>query len=299
MQDILDHLGSLRVFEAVARLGSIRLAASELGVTDGAVSKQIKGLEATLNTDLFIRGHRKMVMTEEAEQLAATLGASFESIVRAAEKLKWTTAKNSLVIAAPSTFLVRWLMPRLPDLEDRIRGTQINILTWNKDITTADRSIDIHVVVGNDAAPAGMTRHVIGPETFGPVLRAADYTPDMRPEDILSLRRLGTSWPTAMWRNWSSETGNLLDDHDVHRFERLLFALEGAEAGMGVALAPGPAVWDALAAKRLVAPFGLHERNGTWALMWREDQSSGLHASVLRWFEKQFAESAIAAAAVS
>jgi LysR family glycine cleavage system transcriptional activator len=298
MLDPLDHLAALRVFEAVARLGSMRLAASELGVTDGAVSKQIKSLEALLKADLFIRGHRKLVPTEAAERLAATLTTSFESVVRSVEQMQRTARRGNLVIAAPSTFLVRWFLPRLPRLLQRVRGTEISVVSWNKDLSSSDRSIDIHVTVGPEVSIPGMARHKVGPETFGPVASPNLLRADMTPDAFLALRRLATAWPTAMWRNWSAETGHALPEVETTSFERLLFAVEAAEAGLGTVLAPGPSVWDALASKRLVAPLGLHEREGAWALSWHNDQTSGLHMSILRWFQQEFSEAAARAGAV-
>ncbi|WP_165352910.1 LysR substrate-binding domain-containing protein [Loktanella sp. IMCC34160] len=293
LAEILDYLNALRVFEAVARLGSVRSAAAELSVTDGAVSKQLRGLEAALDVELFIRGHRRMILTEDAARLSATLGDAFEAIVRATEHLQHSSRSGTINIAAPSTFLIRWLLPRLSSLEERIRGTQINLVTWNKDLAASDRSIDIHVIVGKDTDLPGMTREILGPETFGPVVCAAKTPAEA--SDILKMRRLGTSWPTAMWRNWSAETGYDLPNDSVLRFERLLFAIEAAEAGLGVALAPGPAVWDALASGRLTAPLGLHQRDGQWNLIWRTDQTSGLHMSILRWFQREFEASQAAA----
>lgn len=293
MTDVLDHLGALRVFEAVARLGSVRSAAAELSVTDGAVSKQLRVLEAALDIELFIRGHRKLILTEGAARLSVTLGDSFQAIVRATGNLKPASRRSSINIAAPSTFLVRWLLPRLPLLETRVKGTEINLVTWNKDLSASDRSIDIHIVVGKEHDVPGMFRERLGPETFGPVVRAADAPDD--PLAVLSMRRLGTTWPTAMWRNWSAESGHTLPDDKVLRFERLLFTIEAAEAGMGVALAPGPSVWDAIASRVLAAPLGLHVREGSWCMMWRTDQSTGLHLSILRWFQKEFEASETAA----
>jgi DNA-binding transcriptional LysR family regulator len=110
--------------------------------------------------------------------------------------------------------------------------------------------------------------------------------------DVLSTRRLTTSWPSAMWSNWSSESENPLPDADVTRFEGLTFAIAAAEAGMGSVLAPGPSVWDALAEGKLVAPLGFHRREGDWALSWHSDQTSGVHLAALRWFEQEFSESA-------
>lgn len=295
MLDPLDHLSALRVFEAVARLGSVRLAAMELGVTDGAVSKQIRALEAALNTELFIRGHRKLILTEAAERLAQSLAAAFESIVRSVETAERSGRRDRLVIAAPATFLVRWFLPRLPKLLRRLKGTEIDVVAWNKDPVATDRSIDIHVVVGGETAIPGMVRHVVGPETFGPVATPSLLPAGGPPEDILSVQRLTTVWPTAMWSNWSVESGVPLPESPMLRFERLLFAIKAAEAGLGAVLAPGPAVWDALAAKELVAPLGLYKRDGNWALLWRTDQTSALHMSALRWFQAEFAASEAAA----
>ena len=257
--EILDHLNALRVFEAVARLGSVRQAATELSVTDGAVSKQIRGLEAALDVELFTRGHRKLILTEEAMRLSSVLGDAFEAIVRSTEHVQRSSRHSTINIAAPSTFLIRWLLPRLASLETRVKGTEVNLVTWNKDLVATDRSIDIHVVVGKDPDLPGMSREILAPETFGPVV-GADKTLELegRGSEVLAMRRLGTIWPTAMWRNWSAESGHPLPNDTVQRFERLLFAIEAAEAGLGVALAPGPAVWDAIAAGRLSAPLGLH-----------------------------------------
>lgn len=295
MLDPLDHLSALRVFEAVARLGSVRLAAMELGVTDGAVSKQIRALEAALKTELFIRAHRKLILTETAERLSLSLAAAFESIVRSVERAERSGQRGRLVIAAPATFLVRWFLPRLPRLLKRLKGTEIDVIAWNKDPIATDRSIDIHVVVGGETAIPGMARHVFGPETFGPVASPEILPDGGPPQDILSVQRLTTVWPTAMWSNWSVESGHALPDSPMLRFERLLFAIKAAEAGVGAVLAPGPAVWDAIACQRLVAPLGLYKRDGNWALLWRTDQTSALHMSTLRWFQAEFAAAEAAA----
>jgi LysR family glycine cleavage system transcriptional activator len=296
VNDPLDHLNALRCFEAVARLGSVRSAAVELSVTTGAVSKQLRNLENAFGVELFIRGHRKLILTEEAASLAQSLRGAFEVIVRSAEQTLRSSRANGLTIAAPGTFLVRWLLPRLGKLEDRLNGTAITLVDWKKDLIATDRSIDIHIAVGKFDGLPGMTCEHLAAETHGPVIRRADAP--AAPLDVLNNRRLGTSWPKAMWRNWSSESGNPLPDQPVMMFERLLLALEAAEAGLGVALAPGPQVWDAVAAGKLAAPLGFLERDGSWSMMWRTDQTSGLHMSALRWFQKEFAASQSAALAV-
>lgn len=291
--EALQLLHALRAFEAVARLGSVKSAAQELNVTDGAVSHQIKALENALNVELFVRAHRRLELTPHANDFATSVSTAFEAISRAAEKLEQSAKSSHLVIAAPSTFLVRWLIPRLPQLEARLKGTTVRPVTWNRDVAISDRSVDIFVTVGSDQPVLGMTHRRIGPETFGPVVAPHLWKHSEPSDKVLQLRRLGTNWPPAMWRNWAKESGHSIQNEEIIRYERLLFAIEAAEAGLGPVVAPGPAVIDALRDGRLVAPFGMHVRDGYWSLAWRTEQSSGLIMSVYRWFLKEFAESGL------
>lgn len=288
MTEPLLLLNAYRAFEATARLGSVRSAARELNVTDGAVSKQIKTLETALNTELFVRGHRQMHLTENAENLAKTLSSAFKTIIRATERYEKSVRNLNLVIAAPSTFIIRWLIPRVAGLENRIEGTHVSFTTWNRDIVPADRSIDIFVTVGNEQSIPGMARHIIGKEYFGPVISPKIWVEDNIASDLLKLPRLGVQWPPSMWSNWSEESGFKLRNENIIRYEKLLFAIGAAETGLGPVMAPTPAIFDAIMENRLVAPLGFQKRDGDWALNWRTERDSGLFRAVHSWFKAEF-----------
>ena len=108
----LPSLLSLRAFEAAARRGSIKEAASELAVTPGAVSQQIKALEADLGVDLFIRKTRAIELTRQGRQLQPTVTDSFLRLRQAVDDVRPGQAQHLSVFAA-GMIIRSWLLPNL------------------------------------------------------------------------------------------------------------------------------------------------------------------------------------------
>lgn len=287
---MLHLLNAMRAFEVAARLGSIRRAAEELRVSDGAVSRHIKNLEDELGVALFERGNRSMRLTPAAAAFAATVTEALASISRGTEHLRALHDQSTIMLTAPDTFLLRWLVPRLQGLEKALGGVSVRITTWTREINPADRSIDIYVGVGKLLDIPGMVVSPVAPETFGPVISPM-IAPGRRidAEAMWSLPRLDIRWPPDMWTNWALEGGVALPARDSVWYDSLSFSVQAAEAGQGVAIGPGPAVWDALEQNRLVAPLGMVKRSGYWFLAWREDRSNRMMQVVRRWFETEMA----------
>lgn len=291
MKDPLTLLNALRTFEAVAKLGSIKDAALELGVTDGAVSKQLKYLESVLDVELVHRGQRNLRLTDDAVEYANSLRFAFQTIIRATDKLVGKKTGDSLVIAAPGTFLIRWLMPRLDSLQSVIPNTRINVVTWNKNMTASDRSIDLFIDVGELPQIQGMESRALRGERFGPVISVDLWQADNTAERIFDFRLLCTEWPALMWQNWAAEANVILQSTDFVEYERLFYAIQAAEAGQGVALAPEPGVLDALEAGTLIAPFGMHTRPGHWHVSWRSDSWNHTKNIACKWLANELADS--------
>ncbi|MBL8594556.1 MAG: LysR family transcriptional regulator, partial [Devosia sp.] len=127
-------LNALRAFEAAARLGSVKKAAQDLSVTDGAVSRQIKHLEDALGVELFERGNRSIRLTPAAAEYAATISEAFASIARGTEQLRHAHNRQTIMLTAPDAFLLRWLVPRLQSLEALLDGTSVRLTTWSREI---------------------------------------------------------------------------------------------------------------------------------------------------------------------
>lgn len=284
---MLHLLNAIRAFEVAARLGSVRKAADELHVSSGAISRHIKNLEDELGIDLFQRGNRSMRLTPGAAAFAATVTEAFASINRGAEHLH-TSSQTTLMITAPDTFMLRWLVPRLQSLEAALGGISVRLTTWTREINPADRSIDVYIGVGPLLDIPGMTVAAVAPETFGPVvspmlLRGREVTMDL----LWSLPRLDIRWPPDMWTNWAREAGIALPPRETIWYDALSFSVQAAEAGLGVAIGPGPAITDALQHGGLVAPLGMVTRAGSWFLAWRDDRSPRTMSLIRRWFQQQ------------
>src|ERR1700751_2327403 len=106
-------LNALRIFEVAARTGSYAEAGAELGLTHSAVSRQIAALEAWLGQRLFVRTGRRMTATLAARVFASEVSLSFDRMTAAAEACGRRSAHQILRISAPTTFALRWLIPRL------------------------------------------------------------------------------------------------------------------------------------------------------------------------------------------
>ncbi|MDB5542541.1 MAG: hypothetical protein JWQ89_4268 [Devosia sp.] len=289
---MLHLLNALRAFEVAARLGSVRRAAEELRVSSGAVSRHIKNLEDEFGVELFERGNRSMRLTPEAAAFSATVTEAFASITRGVEHLRSAYRHGTIMLTAPDTFLLRWLVSRLPALDAELGGKSVRLTTWTREINPADRSIDIYVGVGLPLDIPGLTVVEIGPETFGPVASPQLVHEGLGVEGLWALPRLDIRWPPDMWTNWAREVGIELPERETIWYDALNYSVQAAEAGLGVAIGPGPAIWDAIAQNRLVAPLGVVSRPGRWFLAWRDERSGQTMNIIARWFQREMAASA-------
>jgi DNA-binding transcriptional LysR family regulator len=120
----------LACFEALARLGSRQTAAAELNVTEGAVAKQLRALEQWLNTPLFESGGREAAMTAAGRRLAQAMTAAMETIQLGLDELGQRPVDHrELRILVPATLSMRWLVPRLPRIEQADPGFRLRVHT--------------------------------------------------------------------------------------------------------------------------------------------------------------------------
>jgi LysR family glycine cleavage system transcriptional activator len=134
MFDRLPPLQTLRAFEATARLSSMTLAAAELHVTHGAISRQIRKLEDHLGIKLFHRLTRQIILTEEGAEFHPAVTRLLGDLVRESERLRERSPAKSLRISTTVSFASKWLAPRLsrfrqrhPELDIQLDVTDINV----------------------------------------------------------------------------------------------------------------------------------------------------------------------------
>ena len=250
----LPPLTALRAFEAFGRHGRMTLAADELCVTHGAVSRQIRSLEETLGLTLIEGPRNRLVLTPAGARLAATLSAALDGVQRTVGELQ-SAAGREIHLSCVGTLAIRWLIPRLaafhaahPDLRVRVTESYAPVDFAREPFDAAIRIAEYIPPLGVDVVPFLDNFH-------GPVL-APGLTGD-GPTGLGGLPRLTTGTRQTAWAEWEAHTGITLPvPPDTQEFEHIFYVLEAAAAGLGVGLSPWIYVAGDIAAGRLVAPLG-------------------------------------------
>lgn len=259
-----------RSFEAAARLGSFLKAADELNVTPTAISHQVKKLEHYLGHALFVRLNRAVELTAEGAALAGTLGELFAGLDAALDPAR-RRARLTIVISAMPSLAAKWLAPRLGDFEARNPQWQVRIDVEDKLVDFKTGKIDMALRYGQGKYPGLHARRWMG-ATVVPVCSPGlrERIPLNKPADLRKHTLIhNTSTQRRVrppeWDDWLRAAG--VDRIDTSRgptFTSTYMALEAAQAGHGVTLAPEPLVARDLADGRLVKPFALEMEN-PWA----------------------------------
>jgi LysR family transcriptional regulator, glycine cleavage system transcriptional activator len=249
----------LRAFAEVGRTGSVKAAARTLGVTAGAVSQQVKALEARLGLALFERRNRSLRLTDAGERLLTDLSDAFGRIESALEKLAESRGlyRPELVVSTTASFAATWLVPRLgsfvqhhPDLDVRIMTTP-ELVPIGGDSDSADIGIrhGLGDWPGLHAVPLLQPRLV---PVGSPSLLAAGV-PIREPLDCLRYPLLHDSLASD-WRLWLQAMGANHRDPRVTRgtrFSDVPLLIRAAVAGQGLALLRDTYVADEITAGRL------------------------------------------------
>lgn len=251
-------MSAVRVFEAAARHRSFTRAAEELGMTQAAVSYQIKMLEDRVGAPLFVRQPRQVVLTEKGEELAPAVTEAFDAL-RAAFASMEESVQSVLSITTLSTFASNWLVPRLGRFQQLHPGISVQISVAQQVLDLGQSEFDLGIRSGDGDWP-GLEGHLLFPNEFTPVcspelIRGAELK---EPADILNFPIISPSDP--WWKDWFSVAG--LHDIDLSRRRDNSLGIQqfegmAAMAGQGFALI-NPYFFPAdLAAGRLVQPFDL------------------------------------------
>ena len=260
MLESAPSLKSLRAFEAVARHLSVSRAATELAVTQPAVSQQIKHLESFLDLRLLRREGQGIALTPVGHVYAERLHGAFNEIEAATLALLRRGRESAVVtISLLPTLAQRWLIPRLASLQAAVPEVELRLSATARVVDLDREDVDIAIRYGSghwrncqsDLLMSNDTFPVLSPQLLDkqPVKTVADLSRhvwlivDAVPRD-------------RDWQAWL-DTAGAGDLKPVRRivFESSSYALAAAAAGLGITIGHRPFVMDDLAAGRLVAPL--------------------------------------------
>lgn len=207
----LPSLNALRAFEAAARLHSISLAAEELHVTHGAVSRQVRLLEDDLGVALFGKDGRGVKLTDSGVRLRDACGDAFERLRGVCAELRRQTAEAPFVLGVPGSLLARWFIPRLDQLNRALPDLRLQLSTSEGEFDPRRPGLDAMLWFAEPPWPADMQVFELAPERMGPVVspRLAQETglaqaPAAR---LLQEPLLHTASRPQAWPAWAASQG--------------------------------------------------------------------------------------------
>lgn len=251
----LPPLNAVRAFEVASRHLNLTRSAEELGVTQGAVSKQIIALEDHIGVQLFIRGPGGLTLTGEGHNLKEALLPAFTTLGEAFSRYSRRPPRSNVCrITTIASFASQFLVPRLATFRERHPSLELEFTTSDRLVDFGREEYDIGVRYGpGDWDGVVATRLVEG--RLAPVCSPTVFKEaGCDTERLFATNRRIQSSAFNEWRRWVEQTGQTLPDRPaILQIDDFLVALRAAVTGAGVALLPDILVKDPIRRGELVA----------------------------------------------
>ena len=256
MTDALPPLAAIRVFEAAARLLSFTKAAAELGMTQAAVSYQVKLLEERLGAPLFLRQPRALALTEAGQWLAPRTTEAFE-LLRDAYSRFGEREQATLVVNTMHTFAAQWLAPRLGVYQLAHPKTAVQLETTTRVVDVSREEVDVVIRSGKGKWSGLLTYKLIDVRytlMVSPAL-AEKVGGLHRPEDMFKVDLIDPHDP--WWIDWFKACGQPIDklNMDLGPIGLQTITASAAIAGRGAALLVKEFFEQEIRDGRLYQPF--------------------------------------------
>jgi len=286
----LPPLNALRAFEAAAHTASFTKAGELLHVTQGAVSRQIKQLEAWLGKPVFIRHSQGLVLTPAGSVLAQSIDQAFGNLANAVAQIQHLGVRQRISVNVPETFASRWLAPRLRGFHSRQPDIDLAITTNSVSTLREARQYDCLVMylaepwASCDCRLLRQEQHIA---VASPELWDAGRAPNLAKVTLLHI--LAGAKRLPVWENWLASKGlRQLDARPGIAFSTMDQAINAAVSGAGVAVVDAPMVERDLRERRL-RRLDDHELTGPQGYWFVEPRERGVqdaaHSAVVALFQ--------------
>ncbi|MDA0782327.1 MAG: LysR substrate-binding domain-containing protein [Rickettsiales bacterium] len=293
MKRNLPPLNSLKAFESAARHCSFTVAADELCVTQGAVSKQIKLLEEYLESELFIRTSSGLALTEKGEQYYLSLKEFFNNIENSTNYIfKDVEPDNLLTINILPSLTTTWLIPRIQDFKDK--NTDIDVVINIGDGENIDfENINADIVIRvSDKPLKGAENEVLFNEAMLMVCTPSLIKDnEFKIEDITKYNLLEHTGRSFVWEQCLESLGiSYKSKKNVLAFEHFFMITKAAKQGMGFALVPDIVVEEELEKGNLINPLNIKYETGySYYMAYQERKKSSRKVRAFRnWLSQDY-----------
>lgn len=263
----LPPLRAIQVFEAVARTGSVTLAAQDLHISPGAVSQQVRKLETALDLPLFERRGKGLVLSQWGQLYRQELEAVFDQLHRASAALERAREEQGLVVSCLPLLASKWLGLQMFDwLQSQAAANmaRVRVVGAEREPDLSQAEADFRVTYGSQVLQH--SHHVQlhtdwAVPACAPSLLAQLGHAQLTPAQLLELPLIGIEWEKVHgsppgWAAWAHSLGLQAEpSRQPLNFSLAGGAIEAALAGRGVVLAPAGMLDADLANGRLVVPY--------------------------------------------
>ena len=291
----LPPFAALRAFHAAATHDRYRDAADSLGVTESAISHQVRRLEDFLHTPLVDGSGKHPKLTDVGLRYLQQIEPAMRQIQAATEALLSASGRRAVRLTLPASFAATWLIPRLGDFEQEHPEIDLQLSMTARAIDLVSDHIDFAIRHGKGSWP-GVEATYLLEATAMPVC-APDYfdpQPQAPSQEVLrNVRFIVDSNAPDVWEEWARANGlEPPAPSDVVMLDAPEQALEVAESGNGLAMGRRPIVDRWMERGRLVTPFGGAGPSGAAYYLCRPSDVTPTAAGRLleRWLTKKAAE---------
>jgi LysR family glycine cleavage system transcriptional activator len=254
----LPPLNSLRYFLVAAQTLSFKQASEQLFVTQAAISQHIKTLETHIGLQLFIRGTRRVSLTEAGKRLLPYIQAGFDNFNTGIALLSDDANPDVLNVTVVESLSTRWLVPRLQSFQQQHPNIRVRLEPCNRVRDFAETDIDLAIRFGEGKYP-GLESRFLLTDKYVLVCHPSLIQPNLKPQDLYELPLLeetglvtGEAWQTFL-------ALHILEDK---RFKKTLEVddstvtiVDAALAGQGFAMLRYNLIYQQIQRHQLVSLF--------------------------------------------
>ena len=269
----LPSVSALLAFEACARLGSATQAATELSLTQSAISRQIKALEGQLGVQLMAKQGRRLTLTQAGTEYVREVREVLSRLAQASVATATQGQSGVLTLAILPAFGMHWLAPRLSDFAKHHHEVTVNLSTRLQPFALGPSAFDAAIHFGHEDWP-GVHYLPLMPEIVVPVCAPGlDGAPFDEPDRLLGHPLLHLETRPRAWARWFETVGHPCDPPHGMMFDQFATMAQAALHGLGIALLPTFVAEPYLRDGQLIlASDQTNESIGSYYLVWPDDR---------------------------
>jgi DNA-binding transcriptional LysR family regulator len=237
----LPPLETLITFEAVGRQSSFTRAASELFLTQSAVSKQMRQLEESIGVPLFERKPRGVTLTMAGEELLSTVNVLLHTLHQSVTRIRNVHQSNAVSVLATHALAQFWLFPKLIEFNKAYPDIAVHVHAINEFDEASLNDFDVGILYGTGQW-ATLDSDFLLPEIVYPAAHTSlDVSAITTLEQLAqaNLVQIDTSaWRCLDWHQWFAHLGiDYVAPDKAPVFNQLTLAFRAVQQGMGIGLA--------------------------------------------------------------